>query len=66
VKINEGEVEQIDGVVYSDELACLVECKDEAGKVNFEPIAKLRNQLLRRPGAAIGMVFSRSEILLAN
>jgi len=61
VKMDEGAVEQIDGVVYSDGLACLVECKDQVEKVNFEPVAKLRNQLLRRPGAAIGMVFSRSE-----
>lgn len=54
------EIEQIDGVVYADGLVSLRECKDERAKINIEPIAKLRNQLLRRPGAAIGMVFSRS------
>ena len=56
----EEEIEQIDGVVYADGLVGLIECKDERAKINIEPIAKLRNQLLRRPGAVIGMVFSRS------
>ncbi len=54
------QIEQIDGVVYIDSLACLVECKDTGNKVNVEPIAKLRNQLLRRPGATIGSIFSRT------
>lgn len=61
-------VEQIDGFIHTnDGLACLIECKDKGrdknGKVirvNIEPIAKLRNQLLRRPSAVIGIVFSRS------
>ena len=53
-------VEQIDGVVYSDGLSCLVECKDTKSKVNIEPIAKLRNQLLRTPGTTTGIVFSSS------
>ncbi|AFY47888.1 hypothetical protein Nos7524_2035 [Nostoc sp. PCC 7524] len=60
VKIQDTIVEQIDGVVYTDGLACLVECKDTAKEVNIEPIAKLRNQLLRRPATALGSVFSRS------
>ena len=54
------ELEQIDGVVYIDGFACLIECKDIAAKVTVEPIAKLRNQLLRRPGATIGLLFSTS------
>lgn len=71
VRIDGGEIEQIDGVVYSDGLACLIECKDEAKEVNVDPIAKLRNQLLRRPGATIGIIFSRSgftkpAVTLAN
>jgi hypothetical protein len=53
-------IEQIDGVVYSNNLACLIECKDQSEEVNIEPVAKLRNQLLRRPGSTIGIVFSRS------
>ncbi|BAZ10414.1 hypothetical protein NIES4071_22290 [Calothrix sp. NIES-4071] len=56
----EEELEQIDGAIYSDGLNCLVECKDTSAKINVEPIAKLRNQLLRRPAAAIGCVFSRN------
>lgn len=60
VNIGGDVVEQIDGVVYSDGLSCLVECKDTESKVNIEPIAKLRNQLLRRPGTTTGIVFSSS------
>lgn len=58
VHVADEEVEQIDGVVYTDGLACLIECKDEAKPVNVEPIAKLRNQLLRRPSATIGIIFA--------
>src|SRR3954467_2820051 len=53
-------VEQIDGVVLVHGLTCLVESKSTAEAVNIEPIAKLRNQLLRRHSAAIGILFSRS------
>lgn len=54
------EIEQIDGAVYSDGLCCLIECKNSTKPVNTGPIAKLRNQLLRRPSATIGLFFSRS------
>ncbi len=54
------ETEQIDGLVYADGLSCLIECKDLTSKVNIEPIAKMRHQLLRRPSSPIGAVFSRS------
>ncbi|EKU97318.1 hypothetical protein Lepto7375DRAFT_6499 [Leptolyngbya sp. PCC 7375] len=53
-------VEQIDGVVYCDGLTCLIEAKDQAEPLNVEPIAKMRNQLLRRHASTIGVVFSRS------
>ncbi|MEB3311885.1 MAG: restriction endonuclease [Snowella sp.] len=60
VKLFGEEVEQIDGVIYSAGLSCLVESKDFADKnVDIAPIAKLRNQLLRRPASTIGVVFSR-------
>ena len=39
---------------------CLLESKDWSKPISIEPIAILRNQLLRRPAATIGMVFSRS------
>ncbi|MEH2360819.1 restriction endonuclease [Nostoc sp.] len=58
VRVDGDELEQIDGVVYSEGLACIIECKDLSTKVNIEPIAKLRNQLLRRPTTTIGSVFS--------
>ena len=54
------EVEQIDGVVYSHGLVCLIEAKDYTPNVAIAPIAKLRNQLLRRPATVIGVVFSKS------
>lgn len=60
VRVDGDELEQIDGVVYSEALACIIECKDSSTKVNIEPIAKLRNQLLRRPATTIGSVFSRN------
>jgi len=53
-------VEEIDGVVYAEGLACLLESKDRDESVSVEPVAKLRNQLLRRPAGTIGVVFSRS------
>jgi Restriction endonuclease len=53
-------VEQIDGVVVAAGLHAMVESKDQNDPVAIEPIAKLRNQLMRRPVATIGMVFSRS------
>ncbi|OAD20757.1 hypothetical protein THIOM_003518, partial [Candidatus Thiomargarita nelsonii] len=56
VKMAREELEQIDGVVYTSGLACLIESKDQKTSVNIEPIAKLRNQLLRRPATAIGMI----------
>jgi hypothetical protein len=60
VDIDSEEIEQIDGVVYTEGLACLIECKDTNERANIEPIAKLRNQLLRRPGPTIGIVVSRT------
>lgn len=53
-------VEQIDGVIYIENIACIIECKDTTDSLNFEPIAKLRSQLMRRPSAVIGSLFSRS------
>jgi hypothetical protein len=52
------EVEQVDGSVRVGSLYCLVECKDEQGNVSIGPIAKLRNQLMRRPAGTVGLLFS--------
>ncbi len=62
VKLFGEEVEQVDGVIYYAGLSCLVESKDLADNVNVDiaPIAKLRNQLLRRPASTLGLVFSRT------
>ena len=59
VKMGDRVVEQIDGAIYTDGLACLIECKDWMKKADIEPVAKIRSQLLRRPGGTIGIVFSR-------
>lgn len=54
-------VEQIDGVVYSDNLTCLIEAKDYRDNVAIGAVAKLRNQLAHRPPSVMGMVFSRTD-----
>jgi hypothetical protein len=51
-------VEQIDGLVISDGISFLAESKDYEGNLNVEPLAKLRNQLQRRPAGVVGCVFS--------
>jgi len=58
-------MEQIDGVVYFDNFPFMIECKDYNDNVNkikkslnVEPIAKLRNQLLRRPTITVGCIIS--------
>lgn len=71
VSIGEETVEQIDGAVHVRGLSCIVECKDTADATNTDAIAKLRNQLLRRPTGAIGLMFSRTgytrtAVVLAN
>jgi hypothetical protein len=58
VSLFDQEVEQIDGAVHCASLPCLVESKDLAVNVSFEPIAKLRSQLLRRPSGVLGLMFS--------
>ncbi|HSU13491.1 restriction endonuclease [Longimicrobium sp.] len=53
-------VEEIDGAVYAADLSCLVETKDTAGLVDVTFLAKMRNQLARRPACTLGLFFSRS------
>jgi hypothetical protein len=53
-------VEEIDGMIVFGHVMCLIEAKDTVDPVNVEPIAKLRNQLLRRPAGVLGSVFSYS------
>ena len=60
ISLHEEIVEQIDGVVEAAGLHCLLESKDWSKPISIDPIAILRNQLLRRPATTIGMVFSRS------
>ncbi len=54
-------LEQFDGAIYSDSLACLVEAKDQSENVQYEPLAKLAGRLGRRPRPTVGMVFSRTN-----
>lgn len=53
--------EQIDGAMRFGGLHWLVESKDEADTIAIDPIAKLRNQMLRRPWGTIGLVFTSTE-----
>lgn len=54
-------LEQIDGVVYFDGLACLVEFKDVTRPVDAVAIVKLKSQLLRRPRTTLGVLFNTGE-----
>ena len=49
VSFGDSVVEQIDGAVYAGCLSCLVEAKDSTAPVDVAVLAKLRNQLARRP-----------------
>jgi hypothetical protein len=62
IKMEDEVVEQIDGALHVDGISALVESKDlgDDTPVNIEPIAKLRNQLLRRPSPTVGLLFSRT------
>lgn len=53
-------LEQVDGSVKVNALYSIIESKDETNNIAIAPIAKLRNQLLRRPSGTFGMVFSSS------
>jgi hypothetical protein len=58
VEIENEIVEQIDGFVHIGRLSCIVESKHTKDRVAIAPIAKMRNQLLRRHSGAVGLVFS--------
>lgn len=60
VKVERKTVEQIDGAVHCEGLYCLVEAKDYSDPITIEPVAKLRNQLARRPPGALGLIFARN------
>lgn len=60
VEVEGEEAEQIDGAIHVGGLSCLVEIKDTADQINIVPVAKMRNQLMRRPSGTVGLVFSRA------
>jgi len=60
IKMDGQTVEQIDGAVEAVGLHCLIESKDQQKPLAIAPVAKMRNQLLRRPAASIGLIFSMS------
>ena len=59
-----GTVEQIDGVVYFENRAFLIESKHYENPLGVEPVAKLRLRLERRPPGTMGIVFSVSDFTL--
>lgn len=61
VKLDGSTIEQIDGALYVSHLSCLVESKDTVKPCDVLPIAKMRNQLLRRPAGVIGVLFSHAD-----
>ncbi len=60
VSLSNTVIEQIDGVIHFDDIhvSILAESKDHSENINIDPIAKIRNQLLRRPSNVVGAVFS--------
>jgi hypothetical protein len=60
VEIDNEVVGQIDGFVHIGRFSCIVESKHTVNAVAIAPLAKMRNQLLRRHSGAIGLVFSFS------
>lgn len=56
-------IEQIDGMVFLDYVPFLIECKDKES-VDIQAIAKLRNQLLRRPPATLGCLINTGAYTL--
>ena len=61
-RVTEGSetLEEIDGAFYLHGRAHLVESKDHGRDVQITPIAKLRNQLMRRPAGVVGIVVGRN------
>ena len=45
-------------MVLQQSIRCMIEVKDQEDPINIEPLAKLRNQLMRRPSGVIGSIFS--------
>jgi hypothetical protein len=60
VSAGRGTIEQIDGVVYSGHITCILECKDHANAMDYDTIAVLNQQLERRPPGVIGSCVSTS------
>ena len=63
-------IEQIDGLVYLNELVFLVECKDKDSS-DIAAIAKVRHQLARRPSTTFANIFvsgsfTTAALLLAD
>jgi hypothetical protein len=68
---NDDIIEQIDGFVSVDGIQAIVETKHTNYHLNVEALAKLRNQLARRPSGLVGCLFSyggftRPAIILAS
>ncbi|WP_275900295.1 restriction endonuclease [Pyxidicoccus trucidator] len=64
-------LEQIDGAVYFDGLACLIEARDWSEPLDFLVIAQLKARLLRRPRMTLGAVcitgtFTEAAIQMAE
>ncbi len=55
-----GLMEQIDGAIYVDGMACVVESKHHRRPIDFGPIARFKARLDRRPPGVMGLMFSVS------
>ena len=57
-------IEQIDGVIHTNHLSCLLESKDVSDPVDHDPLADLRDQIQRRPPSVVGCCLSTSGFTL--
>jgi hypothetical protein len=51
-------LEQVDGAVYFEGLACLIEARDWRVPLDFMSVAQMKMRLLRRPKMTLGAVFN--------
>jgi hypothetical protein len=53
-------MEQVDGVVYDDGRAFLIESKDHDARASVEAIVRLRSRIEQRPPGTMALLFSSS------
>lgn len=58
-------IEQIDGVIYLNQIPFIVESKRHSTKIDIEPIAKLMARMQARPSFTMGLIIALSGVTSA-